>query len=351
MQWLFSWVRICHPNTRKDFTIDAADTLYTADRLASQLALPDGAEPFSALLGQPYVLADLAEAGAAEIAALTPALSQLPCPVIAVGELANGSAPLVDTAVPDLKAARVLTDNIRSFPRSAMTLVQVLRHNEHASVHEGLLMESLAYATLQGGEEFRRFLADKKPPPAPRHYTEPAVLCEREGDQLRLTLNRPDKRNAFSAAMREGLVEALQLLQQDPAIAKAQIRGAGECFCVGGDLDEFGQFPDIATGHAIRSTRNAGRLISQMATRIECHVHRACIGAGIELPAFCHRVVAEPATYFQLPEIKLGLVPGAGGTVSILQRIGRHRSTWMGLSGKRVNAKTALTWGLIDAIA
>jgi enoyl-CoA hydratase/carnithine racemase len=267
-----------------------------------------------------------------------------------VGAVPPEAAALVDTVVADLRAAQSLIANIRNKPLTAMTLVQVLRHNEAASINDGLLAESLAYATLQGGPEFGQFLRDRKPPPAPRTYDEPAVLCQRHDHQLAITLNRPDKRNAFSTAMRESLVEALQLLAQDKSISRAQIRGAGECFCVGGDLDEFGQFPDTATGHAIRSTRNAGRLISQLAERIECHVHRACIGAGIELPAFCHRIVASENTYFQLPEIKLGLVPGAGGTVSVLKRIGRHRTAWMGLSGKRVNANTALAWGLIDAI-
>lgn len=307
-------------------------------------------EQFSALLGQAYVLVDLGQASPLELGILEPELGQLPCPVIAIGDLPDAADSLVDTVVADRNAAEVLTKNIRSFPQSAMTLVQILRHNEKASVHDGLLVESLAYASLQGGGEFKAFLAAKKPPATPPEYDEAAVLCELEGENLHITLNRPAKRNAFSTTLREGLVEALQLLEQDSSIEKAHIRGAGECFCVGGDLDEFGQFPDIASGHAIRSTRNAGRMISAMAERIECHVHRACIGAGIELPAFCHRVVATGNTYFQLPEIKLGLVPGAGGTVSVLKRIGRHRTTWLGLSGKRINAKTALDWGLIDAI-
>jgi enoyl-CoA hydratase/carnithine racemase len=256
----------------------------------------------------------------------------------------------VDTVVATLKDARSLTTNIQRNPLTAMTLVQLLRHNERASIADGLLAESLAYATLQGGQEFKRFLAGKKPATERPAETEPSVICRRQGSHLEITLNRPERRNAFSTAMRDGLIEALQLLALDPSIAAASLRGAGECFCTGGDLDEFGLVTDTATAHAIRSTRNAGRLLCEHAERVECFVHRACIGAGIELPAFCRYIVASEDTYFQLPEIKLGLVPGAGGTVSILRRIGRHRTAWLALSAKRINAAKALDWGLIDAV-
>ena len=95
---------------------------------------------------------------------------------------------------------------------------------------------------------------------------------------------------------------------------------------------------------------NAGLLIAELADRIECRVHRVCIGSGIELPAFCQRIVATKETIFQLPEITMGMIPGAGGTVSVLQRIGRQRTAYFALSAKKIDAQTALEWGLIDAI-
>ena len=324
--------------------------ILTATDLLKRLQSPDGREGFSALFGQPYALVELASATPSQLEQLQATLPQAPCPIIAIGELPEGAQPLVDAAVATVRDARSLTTNIQRSPLTAMTLVQLLRHNEHASIADGLLAESLAYATLQGGQEFKRFLAEKKPATQRPAETEPAVLCRRQGSHLEITLNRPDRRNAYSTAMRDGLIEALQLLALDPSIAVASIRGAGECFCTGGDLDEFGLVADTATAHAIRSTRNVGRLLCEHAERVECFVHRACIGAGIELPAFCRYIVASKDTYFQLPEINLGLVPGAGGTVSILRRIGRHRTAWLALSAKRINAAKALDWGLIDAI-
>jgi enoyl-CoA hydratase/carnithine racemase len=80
-------------------------------------------------------------------------------------------------------------------------------------------------------------------------------------------------------------------------------------------------------------------------------VHGACIGAGVELPAFAGRVVARPDATFRLPEVSMGLVPGAGGTVSIPRRIGRERFAPWALAGETIDATTALSWGLVDEIS
>ena len=79
-------------------------------------------------------------------------------------------------------------------------------------------------------------------------------------------------------------------------------------------------------------------------------VHGVSVGAGVEFAAFAERVVAAPNASFQLPEVSIGLIPGAGGCVSIPRRIGRQRAAWLALSGRRINAATALEWGLVDEI-
>ncbi len=80
-------------------------------------------------------------------------------------------------------------------------------------------------------------------------------------------------------------------------------------------------------------------------------MHGTCVGAGVELPAFAGTVVAGPNTTFRLPENAMGLIPGAGGTVSIPRRIGRWRTLHLALSGMALNAATALAWGLADRVA
>jgi enoyl-CoA hydratase/carnithine racemase len=172
----------------------------------------------------------------------------------------------------------------------------------------------------------------------------------RDGDVLSITLTRPDRLNALDAAMRDGLVEALTLGAAAPDIAKVELRGEGRAFCAGGDLDEFGTRSDPATAHLNRLQRSVGRAIFQLNKPTVTYLHGACMGSGIELAAFTDWVVAAPDTQIALPELGLGLVPGAGGTVSLTRRIGRLRTAWLAFSGSTLDAATARTWGLVDEL-
>ena len=94
----------------------------------------------------------------------------------------------------------------------------------------------------------------------------------------------------------------------------------------------------------------SGECLPTSATRVVVHLHGACFGSGIELPAFASRVIAAPDVRIALPELALGLIPGAGGTVSLPRRIGRHRTAQLALTGRTIDAVTALDWGLVDQI-
>ena len=232
-------------------------------------------------------------------------------------------------------------------PEAAVGLVLALRGSERRSVAEQLLVESLAYATLQGGAEHRAWLTarerrDREPPAEP-------VRVERDGDVLTISLADPDRCNAYSAPMRDALVEALALPAADPTL-QVVLRGDGPCFSAGGDLDEFGTVPDPTTAHDIRMRRSGGRALAAVADRVTARVHGACVGAGVELPAFAGRVVAHPDTTFRLPEVAMGLIPGAGGTASLPPRIGRRRTALLALLGDPIDATTALAWGLVDEV-
>jgi enoyl-CoA hydratase/carnithine racemase len=101
----------------------------------------------------------------------------------------------------------------------------------------------------------------------------------------------------------------------------------------------------------IRLGRSPARLLASVSGRVTANLHGACIGAGIELGAFCARVTTTSDLAVRLPEVAMGLIPGAGGTVSIPRRIGRHRCAWLGLSGAVIDADMALRWGLVDELA
>jgi enoyl-CoA hydratase len=326
--------------------------------LELQHALRDPAamERRSLLFGEPAVLVELGIEPQPELrdARAWQRLAELPS--VSVGVATAGLAPeagalaeALDVVACDAEELGAILATIERRPIAALVLVQLLRRSLSCSVGDGLLAESLAYSALQAGPEFAAWRATrrerKREPEA-----EPAVLARREGEELRLELNRPQKRNAFSAEMRDALCEALALVVQDASLRRVVLSGAGPSFCSGGDLDEFGTLPDPSTAHAIRSTRNAALLLARVADRVEARVHGACVGAGAELPAFCRRVVADPSAFFQLPEVALGLVPGAGGTVSLPRRIGRQRVAALALSGRRMPAEEALAVGLVDEI-
>ncbi len=324
--------------------------------LADACRTPWRAEPFSALLQHPFLLLDLDSDPAIDRIAIEPFIRFLvhaPCPTLGIARRGTQALPelvaALDVVAQDERELAPVVRNIAAHPVAAATLVQVLRHNARSSIDDALLAESLAYGNLQFGHDFRGFLSTLGPP-ALGEDADPVQL-RRERNTLLITLNRPQRRNAYSVGMRDALYEALMLLASDPTLANAEIRGAGDCFCTGGDLSEFGLATDPAQAHLIRMSRSVPLLLAQLADRVEFHVHRACIGSGIELPAFAKRVVATEDTFFQLPEITMGLIPGAGGTVSIPRRIGRQRAANFALSARRINAKTGLAWGLIDHIA
>ncbi len=172
----------------------------------------------------------------------------------------------------------------------------------------------------------------------------------REHDAVTVHLAHPERLNAFDARMRDELVEALCAVADDPTVAVLTLRGDGPAFSSGGDLDEFGRAPDPATAHAIRCLRSPALLVHRLRGRTTARVHGACIGAGIEVPAAAGRLVARADSWFRLPELDMGLIPGAGGTATLPRRIGRHRTLYWGLRDLRLDVRTAQTWGLVDAI-
>jgi len=249
-----------------------------------------------------------------------------------------------------LAQAHLLHAAATTNPQAALVLAQVLRAGAGLGVRRALDVESFAYSTLLGGTEFRRWLAARghrlTPPPA----RVPPVVVERLADHLLITLNRPERRNAYGRELRDALVDALRVAAVDTAIGRVTLRGSGPAFCAGGDLDEFGTTPDVATAHFVRTRAGAGELMDRIANRVEVRLHGACVGAGIELAAFAGHVVARAGTMVRLPEVGMGLIPGAGGTVSIPRRIGRWRTLYLALSDTRLDAVTAARWGLVDQI-
>ncbi len=339
--------------------VDRARRFRVAE-LGRFLIAPDAGEQLSSIEGPGFLVLDLAGSSGGQAHSwrgeLLEQLPVLPCVTIAIegDALEESMRPLAlacDIVVRDPAELDPLLEGFARTPIAALAFVQLLRSSPRESIYAGLVAESFVYSTLQSGREFLDWLAARPGRSSTGPADEgPACRLEREAGRLEITLARPTRHNAFSREMRDAFVEALQLALADPSIEEIVLRGDGASFCSGGDLAEFGSHPDPATAHAIRTIRSPAQLIARLSGRITVEVHGACIGAGIELPAFAARVVATEDAFFQLPEVALGLIPGAGGTVSLPRRIGRQRTAWLGLSGSRIDAQTALAWGLVDEV-
>jgi enoyl-CoA hydratase/carnithine racemase len=341
---------------------------------AFELAATDP-EAIGVLAGRPLVAVDLDGASPAEADLVARSLAEVPAVVVGLTHRPRAFAmtpPRFDVLLADAADAAgaaegagppwhscpegldaglaAVAAGVARTPRAATVLVQVLRRGRGASLEAGLTIESLAYATLQAGPEHQAWLAARTRRTRAEPERQP-VGVERRGDTLAVTLQRPEVRNAVDVGTRDGLVSAFGLASQDASIRRVELRGEGPDFCSGGDLSEFGTLPDPTTGHLVRSTRSPARALARCADRTTVFVHGASVGAGIELAALAARVVATPDATFLLPELGLGLIPGAGGTATLPRRIGPELTAWLALTGTAIDAPTALRWHLIDAIA
>lgn len=302
-------------------------------------ALWAGEEP----LGQALAFVDLDTTREAPDEPVLP-----PCPVIGLGARDHPFAHHLDAIIEPPVTAQALARQVLAMPGPAAVIAQLLRFLPQLEPEAGLAAESLAYGLLQGSEAHREWIGARSPAsPAARAGR---VELLRDGEQLLIALDRPECGNAIDRTMRDALYEGFSLAANDPAICRVVLRGKGRTFCLGADLDEFGTTRDPATAHAIRARTLPARALLRCADRLEAHVQGACVGAGLEIAAFARRLTAASDAWFQLPELAMGILPGAGGCVSLSRRIGRQRAALLILSGKRLSARQALGWGLIDGI-
>ncbi len=277
-------------------------------------------------------------------------IAEASIPLVGIGDRAHPAAPALDAIIEEPISADAIARQVERAPKAASVAMQLLRALEGIDASRALMLESMCYGLLQGSAEHRGWLAGRKP--APNALPDGRVRLERRDDVLRIVLDRPEARNAIGRVMRDGLSEAFAVAGADPDIKIVELRAAGAAFSIGGDLEEFGVTDDPASAHIIRSRTLPAQMLamSGRAQSLHVHVQGACVGAGMELAAFAGRVTASANAWFQLPELAMGLIPGAGGCVSVPGRIGRQRAALMLLSGRRISANTALAWGLVDEI-
>lgn len=274
------------------------------------------------------------------------ALRHLPVLSLAIDCPDSALAAAFDLATSDRRAFETFREGFEVAPYAAVSAALLLR-TAPTDTWGGLVAESSTYSLLQAGPEFARWLED-----GCRRVSVaddgPRVRVHRHDHFHEVVLSRPQRHNALDARMRDELHATLRelMLSDGPIVLRAD----GPSFCSGGDLSEFGTAVGPVQAHIVRVTRSLAMLMSELAERLVVALHGACIGAGIELPAFAAHTVAADDARFALPELGLGLVPGAGGTVSIRRRAGSARVLELLLSGRPIDAATAAGWGLVDEV-
>ncbi|MER2160421.1 MAG: enoyl-CoA hydratase/isomerase family protein, partial [Rhodococcus sp. (in: high G+C Gram-positive bacteria)] len=136
----------------------------------------------------------------------------------------TGVREFVSVDDPDAELATVF-ERFHENPYASVVASQVLRLSEHLPIRAALDVESLAYSTLLGAREFRRWLTARGPRPLPPRSPQEPVRIERNDTELRITLNRPERRNAYGAQVRDALVAALEFALMDPSIEKVLLNG------------------------------------------------------------------------------------------------------------------------------
>ena len=188
--------------------------------------------------------------------------------------------------------------------------------------------------------------------------SDPSVLYEERGAVAIATLNRPQSLNSFTRKMHHDLWAALDRASGNAAIRALVITGAGRGFCAGADLSEF----DLAPGPDLLSRADPGPIIDEafnptvrrlQALRMPtiAAVNGVAAGAGASLAMTCDIAIAAPAASFIQAFSKIGLIPDAGGTWFLTQRLGLARAMALAMTGDKLPAAQAKEWGLIWDVA
>jgi 2-(1,2-epoxy-1,2-dihydrophenyl)acetyl-CoA isomerase len=174
------------------------------------------------------------------------------------------------------------------------------------------------------------------------------VEARRDGAVQTITLNRPDKLNAFTRAVHEELHAALEEAR-DPAVRAVVITGAGRGFSAGQDLTAFGEAGDVAA--MLRATYHVNVMaIRSLEKPVIAAVNGVCAGAGLSLACACDIRLASDAAFFVPGFVGIGLIPDSGGTYFIQRLLGTARAfEWMS-SNRRLTAAEAHAWGLVSEV-
>ncbi len=173
------------------------------------------------------------------------------------------------------------------------------------------------------------------------------MIVTQSGPVLEIAFNRPEKKNALTRAMYQGIVDGLRRLDEDPALRVAILTGTGDVFTAGNDIRDF------QARAATNETRHDSPFLDALSTvrkPLIGAVNGAAIGVGTTMLAHCDLIVAARTARFVMPFTSLGLVPEAGSSLLFPRLLGHQRASALLLLGEPMDAVTALAWGFVKQV-
>lgn len=176
------------------------------------------------------------------------------------------------------------------------------------------------------------------------------VLADIEGSVATVTINRPDKRNALNGATRTQFMEAVDRLQANEAVRVVVVTGAGEtAFVAGADVAEFADRTPMEQ-LSVMKRRTVYQAVEAFPKPVIAAINGYCLGTGCELAMACDIRIAADSAKLGQPEVKLGIMPGGGGTQRLPRLVGMGRALKLLLTGDIISAQEALAIGLVDEV-
>lgn len=190
--------------------------------------------------------------------------------------------------------------------------------------------------------------------------TDRPLLLTMEGDIARITLNRPEVRNALSIELSDMLVEAIQAIKRSTDTKFVVIKGAGDTFCAGDDISEMLRWGDDEHGNSTQGANGVirrVRIYQDMANSLEeldkmtiSAVDGYAVGGGLEITMACDFVIATERAVWGMPEVDSGITPGWGGTTRMARYVGKRRTKEINIIGALMPASRAVDWGLWNRV-
>lgn len=177
------------------------------------------------------------------------------------------------------------------------------------------------------------------------------ITVERRDSVALLTFSRPDQLNAMNDAMVEEIVAAIAETERDDTARALVLRGAGGNFMAGADVKAYAE----QSAEAFRDFQgSAGRIygaLERLAKPVIAAIEGYALGGGFEIALSADLIVAHPQAKLGLPEVKLGLVPGGGGTQRLARKLGPNRAAELLMTGRFASAQEMANWGVVNRVA